>query len=102
VATPEQGVVISTAQMYTEVRDLAKTVSRIEAKIDGVLNETRDIRADLADHETRLRALESMPKSSELEPRIASLERSRWPLPSIGALTGVAGAVMGAIGFIAR
>ena len=101
MATPE-GVYISTAQMYTEVRDLAKTVGRIEAKIDGVLNETRDIRADLADHETRLRALEAQPKSSEIEPRVTTLERGRWPLPSLAALTGLAGTVLGALAYFAR
>ncbi|GHA61177.1 hypothetical protein GCM10010330_11340 [Streptomyces tendae] len=100
MATPEQGVVISNAQMYQEVRDLAKTVGRIEAKIDGVLNETRDIRADLADHEARLRALEAMPKSSEIEPRVATLERARWPLPSLAALTGIGALVVALLGFL--
>ncbi|GHI91265.1 hypothetical protein [Streptomyces olivaceus] len=100
MTTPESGVVISSAQMYQEVRDLAKTVGRIEAKIDGVLNETRDIRADLADHETRLRALETMPKSSEIEPRVATLERARWPLPSIAALTGIGALVVALLAFL--
>ncbi|WP_326700192.1 hypothetical protein OG909_24660 [Streptomyces sp. NBC_01754] len=50
---------IPTAQMYQEVRDLARTVDRIESKIDGILDETKDIRADVADHETRIRSLEA-------------------------------------------
>ena len=29
-----------------------------------------------------------------LEQRVLSLERSRWPLPSVGALTGAAGLVV--------
>ncbi|MCZ7413030.1 hypothetical protein [Streptomyces sp. WMMC897] len=65
---------ISLPQMYAEVRGLAQTVSRIEHKLDGLLDETRDIRTDMQDHETRLRAL----------------ERSRWPLPSLAALVGLA------------
>lgn len=60
---------ISTVQMYAEVRTLAETVGRIESKLDGLLAETRDIRSDLSDHESRLRAL----------------ERARWPLPSLAA-----------------
>ncbi|MCZ7414325.1 hypothetical protein [Streptomyces sp. WMMC897] len=73
---PEEGagVYISLPQMYAEVRGLAQTVSRIEHKLDGLLDETRDIRTDMQDHETRLRAL----------------ERSRWPLPSLAALVGLA------------
>lgn len=86
MATPDQGVVISNTQMYQEVRDLAKAVGRIEAKIDGVLNETRDIRADLADHEARIR----------------SLERGRWPLPTIAALAGAIGAGTGLVSMLTR
>lgn len=80
MVTPQDpGVYISPAQMYQEVRSLAQAVGRIESKIDGILDETKDIRHDLGDHEQRLR----------------SLERGRWPLPTIGVLTGVAGAAAG-------
>lgn len=75
---------ISPAQMYQEVRSLAQAVGRIESKIDGILDETKDIRTDLGDHEQRLR----------------TLERARWPLPTIGALTGVAGAAAGVLALI--
>nr|WP_228869922.1 hypothetical protein [Streptomyces halstedii] len=63
---------------------MAQAVGRIESKIDGILDDTRDIRTDLADHETRLR----------------TLERARWPLPTLGALTGVAGAAAGVLALI--
>jgi hypothetical protein len=79
-------VYISPAQTYQEVRELSKAVHRIEAGIDGVLNETRNLRDDVGDHETRIRAL----------------ERARWPLPTIGVLAGVAGAATGAISLLAR
>ncbi|MEV7871518.1 hypothetical protein AB0P17_36710 [Streptomyces sp. NPDC088124] len=78
---PDPGVYISPAQTYQEVRDLARTVDRIELKLDEVLNETKDIRSDVADHEARLR----------------TLERARWPLPTIGVLAGVAGTASGLI-----
>ncbi|MYR76521.1 hypothetical protein YUMDRAFT_06288 [Streptomyces sp. OspMP-M45] len=83
--TPQDpGVYISPAQMYQEVRSLAQAVGRIESKIDGILDETKDIRTDLGDHEQRLR----------------TLERARWPLPTLGALTGVAGAAAGVLALI--
>jgi hypothetical protein len=86
MTAPDPGVYISPAQMYQEVRGLAEAVGRIETKIDGILNETKDIRTDLADHETRIR----------------TLERARWPLPTIGVLAGVAGAATGAVALFAR
>ncbi|WP_256074044.1 hypothetical protein [Streptomyces sp. PpalLS-921] len=85
MVTPQDpGVYISPAQMYQEVRSLAQAVGRIESKIDGILDDTRDIRTDLGDHEQRLR----------------TLERARWPLPTLGALTGVAGAAAGVLALI--
>ncbi|GGZ28097.1 hypothetical protein [Streptomyces nitrosporeus] len=85
MVTPQDtGVYISPAQMYQEVRSLAQAVGRIEAKLDGVLDETKDIRLDQADHEARLRAL----------------ERARWPLPTIGVLAGVAGTATGLLALL--
>lgn len=75
---------ISPAQMYQEVRGLAQAVGRIESKIDGILHETKDIRTDLGDHEQRLR----------------TLERARWPLPTIGVLAGVGGATTSLIALL--
>ncbi|WP_240318777.1 MULTISPECIES: hypothetical protein [unclassified Streptomyces] len=77
---------ISTAQMYQEVRDLAQTVGRIESKVDSFLDEAKDIRSDVQDHELRIR----------------TLERARWPLPTIGVLAGVAGAATGAMALFTR
>ncbi|WP_405799260.1 hypothetical protein [Streptomyces sp. NBC_01506] len=84
MATPDPGVYISPAQTYQEVRDLARTVDRIEAKLDGVLDEQRDIRNDVADHETRLR----------------TLERARWPLPTVAVLAGAAGTATGVLALL--
>lgn len=82
----DPGVYISTAQMYQEVRDLTQTVGRIESKMDGFIDEAKDIRSDVQDHELRIR----------------TLERARWPLPTIGVLAGVAGAATGALALFAR
>jgi hypothetical protein len=68
----EAGIYISLPQMYEEVKTLTQTVGRIEGA---------DLRTSVNDHETRIR----------------SLERGRWPLPTVGVLGGLAGAVTGAI-----
>ncbi|MBL3670651.1 hypothetical protein JL475_32720 [Streptomyces sp. M2CJ-2] len=86
MTSPDPGVYISPAQTYQEVRDLAKAVGRIEVKLDSVLDETKDIRSDMHDHELRIR----------------TLERARWPLPTLGVLAGVAGAATGAIALFVR
>jgi hypothetical protein len=81
VTPQDPGVYISSSQMYQEMRSLHDAVSRVETKLDGLRDGYVEVRKDVADHETRLR----------------SLERARWPLPTIGALAGVAGAVAGVI-----
>jgi hypothetical protein len=86
VSTQDPGVYISPAQMYQELRSLSDGLTRVETKLDGIGQGLTDLGKDVADHETRLR----------------SLERGRWPLPTIGVLAGVAGAATGAIALFAR
>ncbi|MEU3095496.1 hypothetical protein ABZ690_11925 [Streptomyces sp. NPDC006967] len=102
MTTPEPGVHIPTAQMYQELRSLSDGVTRVETKLDGIAQGLSELGKDVADHEGRLRALEAMPKGSDIEPRVSTLERARWPLPTIGVLAGVAGAATGAVALIAR
>lgn len=80
----DPGVYISPSQMYQEMRSLHDAVSRVETKLDNMRDGYTEVRKDVADHETRLR----------------TLERSRWPLPTIGALAGVSGAVAGALALL--
>ncbi|MFC8625603.1 hypothetical protein [Streptomyces anulatus] len=70
---------ISTGQMYQEMRSLHDAVSRVETKLDGLRDGYTEVTKDVADHEARLR----------------TLERARWPLPTIGVLAGVAGTATG-------
>jgi hypothetical protein len=86
VTPQDPGVYIPPAQMYTELRSLSDGLTRVETKLDGIGQGLTDLGKDVADHETRLRAL----------------ERGRWPLPTIAALTGVAGAATGALALFAR
>lgn len=83
---PDPGVYISPAQMYQELRSLSDGLTRVETKLDGIGQGLNDLGKDVADHETRLR----------------SLEKGRWPLPTIGVLAGVAGAATGAISLFTR
>jgi hypothetical protein len=72
--------------MYQELRSLSDGLTRVETKLDGIGQGLTDLGKDVADHETRLR----------------TLERSRWPLPTIGVLAPVAGAATGAIALFTR
>ncbi|WP_307853911.1 hypothetical protein [Streptomyces tagetis] len=65
---------------------MSGAVTRVETKLDGIGQGVTTLGTAVADHETRLR----------------TLERGRWPLPTIGALAGVAGAVTGALALVAR
>lgn len=62
------------------------SAGRIESMVDNFLDETKDIRSYLHDHELRIR----------------TLERARWPMPTIGVLAGVAGAATGAVALFVR
>lgn len=101
---PDPGVYISPAQTYAEVQRLGRLVDQIDGKLDRILDETREIKEDLSDHETRLRALErgETPRQIRDETRLAALETRRWPLPTIGAVTGVAGAAVAAVALFMR
>ncbi|MER6821669.1 hypothetical protein ACWEV9_19145 [Streptomyces albogriseolus] len=101
--TPQDpGVYIPPAQMYQELRSLSDSLTRVETKLDGIGHGLTDLGKDVADHETRLRTLEAMPKTTDIEPRVTSLERTRWPMPTIGVLAGVAGAATGAMALFTR
>lgn len=82
----EAGIYISLPQMYEEVKTLTQTVGRIEGKLDQSLRENADLRTSVNDHEARIR----------------SLERGRWPLPTVGVLGGLAGAVTGALALFVK
>lgn len=85
-ASDPAGVYISSAQMYQELRSLSDGLTRVETKLDGIGQGLTDLGKDVADHETRLR----------------TLERARWPLPTIGVLAGLVGAATGAVSLFAR
>ncbi|MFF1839684.1 hypothetical protein ACFVXE_36805 [Streptomyces sp. NPDC058231] len=83
-APQDPGVYISSSQIYQEMRSLHDAVSRVETKLDGLRDSYIEVTKDVADHETRLRAL----------------ERARWPLPTIGALAGLGGTATGILALL--
>lgn len=54
-------------------REIYDGVVRLTGRVDVLISQIADVTKDLSDHEARIR----------------SLERARWPLPSIAALIGV-------------
>lgn len=68
---PDGSVVITPTQMYAEVREIHEMVRAVSSKIDAM---------PVADHARTL---------DDHEARIRTLERARWPLPSLAAVTGV-------------
>ncbi|PWI06544.1 hypothetical protein DIZ27_32920 [Streptomyces sp. NWU339] len=101
---PDPGVYIPPAQMYAEVQRLGRKVDQIDGKLDRFLEEMREVKSDLSDHEARIRALElgETERQKRNEARIAGAEARRWPLPAIGAATGVAGAVTAVVAMFVR
>ena len=75
---PLAGVQIGAREIYDELKTVGVKVDHVSSQLDGVV-------ADVADHETRLRAL----------------ERSRWPLPSLAAVISLVSVVLAVISFIA-
>ncbi|MEU6014435.1 hypothetical protein ABZ826_10370 [Streptomyces sp. NPDC047515] len=68
---PEGSVVVTPTEVYAEVRATHDEVKSVSLKLDAL--PIGDRARTLNDHEDRIR----------------TLERARWPLPSLAALVGV-------------
>jgi hypothetical protein len=68
---PDGSVVITPTEVYAEVRATHDEVKSVSSKLDAL--PVADHARVLDDHESRIR----------------TLERARWPLPSIAAVTAV-------------
>lgn len=72
-------VTIGAREIYDELKTVGVKVDKVDTKVDGVL-------AVQGDHENRIR----------------TLERTRWPLPSLAALFGLASLILAIISFSTR
>lgn len=99
--TPDAGVYISPAQTHAEVRRIADGQIRMEEKLDRLLDDQREHRETIADHETRLRTQERTALTeadvSGIRTDVEALKRNRWPMATIGVLGGLAGTVVAVI-----
>lgn len=78
-ADPLGGVSIGAREIYDEVKEVGR-------KVDRLVDAHDEIRQDVADHETRIR----------------SLERGRWPLPSIAVLVAIGSLIVALLGYLAK
>jgi hypothetical protein len=67
-------------------REIYDAVVRMGGKLDLVAEQHTETRAEVRDHEARIRVL----------------ERARWPLPSLAALISIASLVIAAVALAAR
>lgn len=63
-------IVITAREIYDQLVRVADALSGLSTRIDRLADGHDEVKRDVADHEARLR----------------SLERSRWPLPSLAAV----------------
>jgi hypothetical protein len=76
---PQPYVVIGLKEVYD-------AVLRLQAIVERQTGQQDEHGRDLVDHETRIR----------------SLERGRWPLPTIAALTGIGALIVATLAFLLR
>ena len=67
----QQGVLVNWREIYD-------AVVRLTGRVDVVIMQTDEQKGDVKDHEIRIRQLEA----------------NRWPLPTLGALTGIAALII--------
>ncbi|MDX2731021.1 MULTISPECIES: hypothetical protein [unclassified Streptomyces] len=81
--TPASGdrVAVELAEMRGEIRT---GFAELNGRLDLALQRTEVAESDIG----------------ELKDRVAALERGRWPLPAIAAVTGVAGAATGIVALL--
>ncbi|MFJ3273979.1 hypothetical protein [Streptomyces sp. NPDC086776] len=81
--TPSSGdrVAVELAEMRGEIRT---GFAELNGRLDLTLQRTESAESDI----------------DELQDRVAALERGRWPVPAIAAVTGVAGAATGIVALL--
>jgi hypothetical protein len=89
------------ASVAVELERLRGTVSTGFAEVKGSLSVLVE-RSDRAERDLKQLRQDTEKDLGELRADVEALKRNRWPLPAIGALTGVAGAVAGLLALLIR
>jgi len=79
-------VVITSREIYDQLVRVGTAITELAAQIGRIGDGVDEVKRDVADHEGRLR----------------SLERSRWPLPSLAAVVSVAALAVSIIILVKR
>lgn len=79
-------VTIGAREIYDQLIQTDRKVDKIDGKVEQIDGKVDGVVAEVADHENRIR----------------SLERNRWPLPSLAALFGFASLVIAVITLLTR
>lgn len=91
---PDGSVVITPAQMFAQIGDLTEAVRDLKATVDPAIN---DMRHDVADHEARIRTVESY-GLADVPARVAVLEQRKHVTPA--ALLWAFGTAIAALGVL--
>ncbi|MFJ9376572.1 hypothetical protein [Streptomyces sp. NPDC101455] len=91
----------ASATVAVELERLRGTVATGFARVEGSLSVLVE-RSDRNERDVQQLRTDTAQDLGELRADIESLKRARWPLPAIGALTGIAGAVAGLLALFAR
>lgn len=84
-------------------RDIYDALIRLQETVNQLVSQNIGHGDDIRDHETRLRAVEAVQPARaipELRAEVEKLKANRWPLPTIGALAGVAGVVVAIVALL--
>lgn len=89
------------ASVAVELERLRGTVSTGFAEVKGSLSVLVE-RSDRNERDLQQLRQDTEKDIAGLRADVESLKRARWPLPAIGALTGIAGAVAGLLALFIR
>jgi len=91
----------ASATVAVELERLRGTVSTGFAEVKGSLSVLVE-RSDRNERDLQQLRQDTEKDLAELRVDVEALKRNRWPLPAIGALTGIAGAVAGLLALFIR
>lgn len=89
------------ASVAVELERLRGTVATGFARVEGSLSVLVE-RSDRNERDLQQLRQDTEKDIGELRAEVEALKRNRWPIPAIGALTGIIGAAAGLLALLAR